>query len=291
MQKLSRISIIAVGIAFMAVLAITRQAADNFPAAPSPIPPQFRDASLFLGAINNSTIQPHAERISGITVPHHLLAIDLIADLFIRASQNHYSRVIVIAPDHFFLGKTPISVASRDLSTSFGVLKTDSKLVEQLLKIPSISSADFFYREHGIQAELPFIKHFFPDIPVVAITIKEGTHRDSVDQLVEALARTIDDQTLIVQSTDFSHYLPSGEADKKDAETIQALTSGNPGRIYSLSEPAHLDSIAAQYVQTRLQSEFFKSRIRIVARKNSQDYTETPLQKTTSYITQIYSPD
>ena len=39
--------------------------------------------------------------VTGITVPHHLLAADLIARGFWAASAGQYDRIIVISPDHF----------------------------------------------------------------------------------------------------------------------------------------------------------------------------------------------
>ena len=41
----------------------------------------------------------------------------------------------------------------------------------------------------------------------------------------------------------------------------------------------------------RLQAEAFKSTLSILANKNSQSYTKKRVERTTSYITQLYSPD
>lgn len=250
------------------------------------IPPQFTDKSLFLTAIRNSSTEPYEGKVYGITVPHHLLVPNLIADAFLFASKNDYERIILISPDHFSLGDTPISVAVDDFSTVFGDLKTDRAFVDKLKKEASASS--FFYREHGVQSELPFIKYFFPEAKIVTIALKQ-TGKDTLDILIAILMENIDERTLIVQSTDFSHYLPVEMANIKDRETIAVLERGDPEDLFSLDQPDHLDSIAAQYIQMRIQREVFKSQLKILTHENSQKYTDEDLDSTTSYIVQVYT--
>ncbi len=254
------------------------------------IPPQFTDTSLFLTAVLNTTGTPQ-EDISGITVPHHLLARDLIADTFLLASHGLYGRVVVVSPDHYNLGDTDISLSSRDFGTVFGDLTTDQLTVKKLGKFSYVSTSDFFYREHGIQAILPFVKYYFPKAQIIAVTFKEGTDKKELDEFVDLLEAVLDRETLIVQSTDFSHYLPVEVANTRDKETISVIKSGDPQKIFSLHQPANLDSIAAQYIQSRLQRDLYGATPHVTGHKNSQDYTEEKLAKTTSYITQVYLVD
>ena len=256
-----------------------------------PAPAQFTGKSIFLSAISKAAVGALPQRhISGITVPHHLLARDLIANTFALASRGSCRRVIVISPDHNNLGDTDISIAGSNFATVFGDIETDHLLVEQLAQLPNVSTPRFFYREHGIQAVLPFIKYYFPHARVVAIAFKGSARKPELDTFISFLETVLDRDTLIVQSTDFSHYLPVEDANVKDSETLAVLTSGDPQKVFSLRQPAHLDSVAAQYVQMRLQKDLFGASAQITNHKNSQDYSSKKLAKTTSYITQIYVP-
>lgn len=254
----------------------------------APLPPQFTEKSLFLTPIHQSSSISEVGKVTGITVPHHLLARDLIADMFVRLQGQTYDRIVVISPDHFWLGYTTISVADQDFATILGLLKTDYTVVEKLIDVPEVSTADFFYREHGVQAELPFIAYFFPHTPIVAIAVKENARQEELDLLINKLKKVLTKNTLIVQSTDFSHYLPVDVANTKDIETIEVLKGNNPEKVLELTQPDHMDSKAAQYIQSRLQKEFFKSDLTIVAHRNSQYYTDEVVEETTSYITQMY---
>ena len=256
------------------------------------VPAQFTDRNFFLTAIKRSRVRPLPEAVTGITVPHHLLARDVMADVFAAAAGRSYGRVIIISPDHFSLGASKISFATRDFNTVFGPLPADSEFISRLAKVREAEPADFFYREHGIGAELPFVKYFFPNAKLVAVALSIYAKPEDVAGLVDFLKRNIDSRTLLVQSTDFSHYLPASEADQKDRQTMQVLDNidqgADPQSIYGLTEPDNLDCLACQYVQSSIQSEFFKSRLHIFDHKNSQDYATEPVAETTSYIPQIY---
>src|SRR5438552_10286251 len=152
------------------------------------IPAQFPSKPIFLSAIRKAAVRDSPQRgVSGITVPHHLLARDLIAKAFVMASRGSYRRVVVMSPDHNNLGRTDISVADGNFATVFGALETDRALTKRLTEVPSVSASDFFYREHGIQAILPFVKCFFPRAQVVAVTFKERTKKQDLDVLINVL--------------------------------------------------------------------------------------------------------
>src|SRR5438093_5421238 len=81
-----------------------------------PAPAQFTGKSIFLSAISKAAVGALPQRhISGITVPHHLLARDLIANTFALESSGSYRRVIVISPDHKILHENDICIARCNL--------------------------------------------------------------------------------------------------------------------------------------------------------------------------------
>lgn len=253
-----------------------------------PIPPQYTDSSFFLSTIMQTEGPVSPAPVSGLTVPHHLLARNLIARAFRFASASRPRRVIVLSPDHFNLGETVVSVAGRDLSTSLGRLRSDRDLASALERLPFVRKQGFFYREHGVQAILPFISHHFPDARILVLCFKATTDQRELDAIVDALIPRLDDDDLIVQSTDFSHYLDAAEAGRRDTETLAALQLSNPARVLDLIQPDHLDSRAAQYLQLRLQHERFGASLQILAQANSQDYASETIPETTSYIVQGY---
>ncbi len=254
-------------------------------------PPLFPDPGPFLAAIAHCRVQPLPRKINGITVPHHLLAADLMAVGFARVQGHHYRRVVILSPDHFSRSRSPFAVTRRDFETALGRLATDRAAVARVLANPLVTESSLFSHEHGVQALLPFVAHFFPQARILPIAIRHRSSQADWEALAKTLAPLLDGSTLLVQSTDFSHYLPQSKARARDQETLRVLSGGDPRAVLTLSEPAHLDSRGCQYLQLKLQRQVFGAGPTVIANRNSQEYTAEPVKKTTSYIVQLYSPE
>jgi AmmeMemoRadiSam system protein B len=254
-------------------------------------PPFYPEAQPFLSAIRQTKSAPLAHRITGLTVPHHLLAADLIASAFALASGQVYRRIIILSPDHFSRSSTPFAVSIRNFQTVMGEVRIDADAVARLRENPLVSASNLFSHEHGVRALLPFVAHYFPRARTVAVAIHRDSHQAQWDSLAQTLAPLLTADTLLLQSTDFSHYLPWSQARQFDQETLRVLSAGDPSGVVSLTQPQHLDSRGAQYLQLRLQKQVYQARGTVMASRNSQEYTAQPLMSTTSYLVQVYSPE
>src|SRR5256885_10394901 len=100
---------IAMTIALALCSAVAARADDQ-----PPFGAMYADGTALLESIARE--QPSARpdlRVTGISVPHHLLAADLIARGFWAASANTYERVIVLSPDHFNRSRRPMATTRR----------------------------------------------------------------------------------------------------------------------------------------------------------------------------------
>jgi AmmeMemoRadiSam system protein B len=253
--------------------------------------PFYPEAQPFLSAIRQTQTAPLAQRLTGLTVPHHLLAADLIANAFALASGQAYRRVIILSPDHFSRSQTPCAVSIRNFQTVLGEVRIDADAVARLRENPLVSASNLFSHEHGVRALLPFVAHYFPRAQVVALALRRDSRPAQWDSLAQTLAPLLTADTLLLQSTDFSHYLTWRQARQFDQETLRVLSAGDPGGVVGLTQPQHLDSRGAQYLQLRLQKQVYQARVAVVASRNSQEYTAQPLKSTTSYLVQVYSPE
>ncbi|MDL2313515.1 AmmeMemoRadiSam system protein B [Desulfovibrio sp. OttesenSCG-928-C14] len=282
-------------IAALAVLVTTAGAAASPAYGQRPFPIFYEEAETFRRAIGQAeSIAPLQERVNGITLPHHLLAIDLIAGGMALIRDQQYDRIIILSPDHFRRGATAFSLPERDFLTSLGHVTLDRQGAEVLLQNSKVSVSSLFSHEHGVQAILPFIAHHFPEVPVLPLALSISSGKRDWDSLVESLLPLLTEKTLLVQSTDFSHYLPWQDAIAHDNETLRVLASGKPERVETLHQPRHLDSRAAQYLQIAVQAMVYNARPTVIANVNSSEYLpagEQILTETTSYIVQIYSAD
>jgi AmmeMemoRadiSam system protein B len=227
--------------------------------------------------------------VTGITVPHHLLAADLIARGFWAASAGDYDRVILISPDHFRAVAGAFATTREDLATALGPLASDTSAVDLLAASPLVETLPTLAAEHGVMAVAPFVAHFFPEARIVPVLASIHATPAEWAAMAALIAPLVTERTLIVQSTDYSHYRPASEAVHRDQETIAAITDGDPGAIVPLLQPEHMDSKAAQFIQLELQRRLGAPPV-ILANRNSADYGTSP-RETTSYIVTAYLRD
>jgi poly-gamma-glutamate synthesis protein (capsule biosynthesis protein) len=229
-------------------------------------------------------------RISGITVPHHIPALDLIARGFMTASSGEYERIIVLTPDHFRRSTTPFATTDEGFSTDLGPVNVDKRAVQSLVQgCPLVELSRLFDQEHGLQILLPFLAAVFPGVEILPVALRlESTEKQWIC-LADALDPLFTENTLIVQSTDFSHYLMHREARRHDQQTLNALALSDPKAILTLRQPQHIDSKAAQYVHMELQKRRGNKGPIVIGNRNSQQYSPVVTSAgTTSYIVQVF---
>src|SRR5262249_41907601 len=114
----------------------------------------YQERAPFASAIAQERLRRAPQlRVTAISVPHHLLAADLIARGFWAAAGNQYDRVIILSPDHFNRSARPLATTRRDFETAFGRLGNDRAATGALLESADLfDDSGLFEQEHGIAA-------------------------------------------------------------------------------------------------------------------------------------------
>lgn len=125
-----------------------------------------------------------------------------------------YKRVIVLAPSHYgkrFRGVAVLKAAR--YSTPLGEIEIDKTICEELVKnSPRFGSNPLFgyyegaYKnEHSMETQLPFLQTVLGEFKLVPLVVGIMI-ADDYDKVADALKPYIDDSTLVVASSDFTHY-------------------------------------------------------------------------------------
>ena len=269
------------------VAALAQDCAGEGPAFPTIYPdePLFREALVAADAIAPSPVP-----LTGVTMPHHLLAPHLIAEGLKAATGTRYERILLVFPDHFRGTRKPFATTLRDVETVFGTVETDRAAAAALIgTAPDLvdGASCLFGRDHGLQALLPFVRALLPDVPVLPVAASVRGKRADWDAMASVLAPFAGEGTLILQSTDFSHFLPHHEARIRDQQTLNVLAAGDLDQIAALHQSGHADSLAALVVQETLQRARGSVPL-VVANENGQEYDSRPVVETTSYMVVLY---
>ena len=256
----------------------------------TPFASMYADRSPFLAAIAKERRVPAPGlQVTGISVPHHLLAADLIARGFQAAAGKQYDRIIIVSPDHFSRSQRPMATTERDFDTVLGPVLNDKEATASLLKHDDLfDDSGLFAGEHGVQALLPFLHHFFPRAKIVPVAIAYGTTRQQCNAALMLLEKIVGPHTLVVQSTDYSHYLTFDLARQRDQETLNIIAANDVDAVFGLVQPDHMDSRASQYVQMQLQTRDYHGFATVIANRNSTEYSAIGT-RTTSYIVTVYT--
>jgi AmmeMemoRadiSam system protein B len=126
-----------------------------------------------------------------------------------------YDRVIILGPYH---GRGPgphfrgISLPENDIThhrTPLGDVPLDLEACSKLVDNKGFAGvAGTDRREHSLEVQLPFLQRRAGDFELVPLLCDVITD-EQIDGFAEAIAPLVDDRTLILASSDFTHYGPN----------------------------------------------------------------------------------
>lgn len=161
-----------------------------------------------------AVIAPHAGYVySGPTAGHAFAALGEAA-LQIR-------RVVAIGPAHFVPIRGLVVSSAEAFRTPLGDVPLDREATATILDLPQVVRAEAPHQpEHALEVELPFLQSTLGDFALVPLVVGDAT----ADEVAGVLDRLWDGpDTLIVISSDLSHYEAYPHAREHDAATAAAI--------------------------------------------------------------------
>jgi AmmeMemoRadiSam system protein B len=142
-------------------------------------------------------------------------------------------RVVLIGPAHR-VGFYGIAAPSVDgFQTALGTVPVDQDSIEQAVKAPTVFRFDDPHRnEHSLEVHLPFLQMLLDDFTLVPLVVGSATGEEVASALEDVWG---DDDTLVVISSDLSHYLDYDTAREVDTRTSEAILQLKPEGI----QPGH----------------------------------------------------
>ena len=172
-----------------------------------------------------------------IIVPHagYIYSGQIDADAYNQVKQNKYDLIVVLGTNHTTAGFSGISVFPKGAFVApIGAAEIDNKAAEELLKEDDEVTTNLAVhaKEHSIEVQIPFIKYLFPHAKILPIIVGEPDI-GMCTRFGKALASVFKDKkTLIVASSDLSHYPSFNDAIEVDNKTLKTIAGLNPKRDY-----------------------------------------------------------
>lgn len=174
-----------------------------------------------------AVIAPHAGYIFSASVQAHSYA--LLKELDIET-------VVIVGPAHqtSFEG---ISVSRDDAyQTPLGEIEVDQDFTQKLISQGNIFKLheDADLGEHAIEVQVPFIQVVLPEAKIVPVLIGDQNKQSALllkDALLSVIEKT-GRKTIVVASTDLSHYHSHVDAEAMDGVLIEHIRSMDPDGLY-----------------------------------------------------------
>jgi len=165
-------------------------------------------------ATPKALIAPHAGYVySG--------AIAGAAYRLLAKARGKIARVVLLGPSHRFAFAGMATTSARAYQTPLGVVPTDQTWLERARGLPFLGLSDEAHEgEHCLETQLPFLQVVLGDfklVPIVCGRASNGQIADALDRLWGG------PETLIVVSSDLSHYLDYQACRAQDETTRAAI--------------------------------------------------------------------
>nr|WP_281720318.1 AmmeMemoRadiSam system protein B [Nitrosomonas nitrosa] len=159
-------------------------------------------------------IVPHAGYIySGVVAASAYVTLKLIAECV--------RRVVLLGPAHRTFLHGLALPREAIFATPLGQVKVDATAAEKIARLPQVSiNSSVHALEHSLEVQLPFLQYLLEDFSILPVVVGKAS--------VGEVSGVLDcvwggEETLIIISSDLSHYLPYAAAQREDNKTAASI--------------------------------------------------------------------
>lgn len=169
--------------------------------------------------------RPHGPVPKALIVPHagYIYSGPVAASAYAQLEplRDKIQRVVLLGPSH----RVPLiglAATSNDFfHTPLGDIPIDQNAIDSIMDLPQVKRFDAAHAmEHSLEVHLPFLQTVLSSFELVPLVVGEASAKE-VGQVLERFWG--DDKTLIVISSDLSHYHDYKTAQKLDRRTSDTI--------------------------------------------------------------------
>lgn len=171
-------------------------------------------------------ILPHAGYVySGLTAAHASLVLD----------KQQFRKVVLLGPDHRVGFKNGAISDVNAYETPLGLVRlhAEAKKLRRNTTLFHASRTSDQY-EHSLEAIIPFLQAYLKEFELIPIVLGPS----DIHQMADTLDPLLDQDSLLVISSDLSHFLPYTEAILRDRQTMDLILNQRPDRLVNRGNSA-----------------------------------------------------
>ncbi|HMM75356.1 MAG TPA: AmmeMemoRadiSam system protein B [Gammaproteobacteria bacterium] len=224
------------------------------------------------GAVPKAIIVPHAGYVySG--------PIAASAYRALAPARHRIRRVVLLGPAHRVAVRGLALPGAAAFATPLGEVAVDRALVERVRGLPQVLVHPRCHApEHSLEVQLPFLQRVLEDFTLLPLVVGQATASEVAEVLRAVWGGP---ETLIVISSDLSHYLPYPVANEVDRSTVGLILDGQP----SLTHDQACGATPVNGLLTALREEVLEAEL--VDLRNSGD-TAGPRDRVVGYVAVLF---
>ncbi len=195
----------------------------------------------FLHQYGPRTLPPIKEdkKFFAIIVPHaaYTYSGPIAANSYYYASSLKPDLIVIIGPNHYGLG-SGIASMKGIWESPLGTIEVDDEAVDKVVEISKIVDIDSYAhsKDHCLEVQLPFLQFIYDNFKILPILLwmQDKQTAEDIGEALAEIAKT--KNTLLIASSDFTHYEPNDVAHKKDAELIRCIEDLDLLKYYTVLE-------------------------------------------------------
>jgi MEMO1 family protein len=197
--------------------------------------------NCFLHKYGPGKMPPTTEdkKIIGVICPHagYDYSGSIAANSYYAISSQQPELVIIIGPNHWGIGQDIATMKEGTWQTPLGYVEIDSQYATEINKICKLIEIDSFShtRDHCLEVQLPFLQeifsHKFKILPLILIDQSNHATRE-IGKAIAKIAKI--KKTMIIGSSDFTHYEPNDFAHVQDKSLIETVVSLDVDKFYKI---------------------------------------------------------
>jgi len=196
-----------------------------------------------LPKVNQNT---HPRSIVGLICPHagYMYSGPVAASAFYElAKDGKPDTVVLLGPNHTGYGSALSMMREGVWQTPLGKVEIDTALADQIRQETSVIEVDDVAHryEHSIEVQLPFLQFLYGDtFKIVPICFLMQDYESAVE-VGGALEEALDTaNTVVIASSDMTHYETAKKAFEKDQAALKAVTDLDAKRFYDIVEAQNI---------------------------------------------------
>jgi len=139
--------------------------------------------------------------------------------------------VILVGASHHFPYRGIAASSMEAFRTPLGLVPVDRELTEQACEHRSVGYLDEAHApEHSLEVQLPFLQMLLPEFLIVPLLCGATSYQE-IAEVMDLLWEDRRDHSIVVVSSDLSHYLDYDSARRLDRSTAEAIEDLDPERI------------------------------------------------------------